>query len=380
MPSRVEAAAENPTTDIRGPQELSSPMLRHATCSATLDLRLRVAESLGFRCTCLDPATGWLWRLDRADRSLILAGPTSSLNNAAAARLSVDKFFATTVLRDAGLRVPDTVRCLRSDVSPSAHPSEDRFAEQRGLEPALSFAEARGYPLIVKPNRGARGRLVTRVDDRPAMLRSIEQVWSIDEIALVQPALPGVDLRIDMLDGDLLLAYLRRPLRLIGDGRSTVIELLAALDRRAHDERFMARLRAEPLWGETLTAAGCEEHSVIAAAVEITFPATVLNLNRCCTAEVFEALPERWLTLGRRIAGALRLRHCGVDLRVSETIDPIASDPTEATVLEINASPSIMQIHELGARGAAALAEEAERRVFTAMLDCASSNVCPTDQ
>jgi glutathione synthase/RimK-type ligase-like ATP-grasp enzyme len=334
-----------------------------ATGSATLDLRLRVAESLGVRCTCLDPETGGLWRLERGDRSLILAGGTSSLNDAAAARLAVDKFHTAAVLRAAGLRVPDTVRCLRSDAHPSQH---DRFANQRGLEPALAFADTRGYPLIVKPNRGARGRCVNRVDDRRTLLRSIEQVWAIDELALIQPALPGLDLRIDLLDGDLLLAYLRRPLRLIGDGRSTVLELLAALDGRAHDERFLTKLRAEPLWGQTLAAAGFAEHSVIATGVEITFPSTVLNLNRCCTAEVFEALPEPWMDLGRRVASALRLRHCGVDLRVPISIDPITGDPAEATVLEVNGSPSIMQIHELGA---ATLAEAAERRVLETMLN-----------
>jgi glutathione synthase/RimK-type ligase-like ATP-grasp enzyme len=334
------------------------------TCSASLELRLRTAEALGWRASCLDPETGWLWRIERGDRSMILAGPTSSLNDAAAARLAADKFFTATVLRAAGLRVPDTVRCLRSNAHAST--TDDGFASQRGLEPALAFADARGYPLIVKPNRGARGLCVSRVDERPALLRAIERVWATDEIALVQPALPGLDLRVDLLDGELLLAYLRRPLRLRGDGRSTVLELLAAVDGRAINERFLTKLRAEPLWGQTLAAAGLDEGSVIAIGVELVFPATVLNLNRCCTAEVFDALPERWLTLCRRIARALRLRHCGVDLRVSAIADPIASDPAEATVLEVNSSPSMMQIHELGA---GALADAAERRVLEAMLE-----------
>jgi glutathione synthase/RimK-type ligase-like ATP-grasp enzyme len=322
---------------------------------------LRVAESLGWRCTCLDPETGWLWRIERGDRSLILAGPTSLLNDAAAAGLAVDKFYTSTVLRAAGLRVPDTVRCLRAGVH-----DDDRFLELRGLEPALAFADARGYPLIVKPNRGARARCVTRVDDRPALLRAIEQVWRMDEIALVQPALPGLDLRVDLLDGELLLAYLRRPLRLIGDGRSTVLELLAAVDGRTTNERFLAKLRAEAIWGGTLAAAGLDENSVISIGIEIVFPATVLNLNRCCTAEVFDALPEHWMVFCRRIASALRLRHCGVDLRVPSSVDPIAGDPKDATVLEVNGSPSIMTIHEFGA---GSLAEAAERRVFAAMLE-----------
>lgn len=337
-----------------------------ASSSATLDFRLRLAEQLGWRCVCLDPETGLLWRLERGDRSVVFAGSTSSLNDAAAARVAADKFHTAAVLRAAGLRVPDTVRCLRADADLRGGPTgADRFARQRGLEPALAFADARGYPLIVKPNRGSRGRGVARVDDRRTLLRSIDQVWTMDEIALVQPALPGLDLRVDMLDGELLIAYLRRPLRLIGDGRSTVLELLAAIDRRANDERFLAKLRAESLWGETLGAARFDEHSVVPIGVAIEFPATVLNLNRCCTAELFEALPEPWMALCRRIAVALRLRHCGIDLRVPTSAEPLAGEPSEATVLEVNGSPTIMQIHELGAT---TLVHAAERRVLEAML------------
>jgi cyanophycin synthetase len=220
-----------------------------------LDLRLRTAERLGWRCTCLDPETGWLWRLERGERAKLLAGPISSLNDAAAARLAVDKFYTATILRAAGLLVPDAARCLRPDAYLSAAGGDDHYASHRGQQPALRFAEQRGYPLIVKPNRGSRGRLVNRVDDRSALLSAIDQVWAIDEVALVQPALPGLDLRVDLLDGELLLAYLRRPLCLRGDGRSTVLELLAAADRRSTNPRFMAKLRTEALWGETLAGA-----------------------------------------------------------------------------------------------------------------------------
>jgi hypothetical protein len=57
-----------------------------------------------------------------------------------------------------------------------------------------------------------------------------------------------------------------------------------------------------------------------------------------------------------------------VDLRVPAHAEPLTCDPAEATVLEVNASPSIMQIHEMGA---AELAEAAEQRVFEAMIELA---------
>ena len=340
------------------------------SASATLDLRLDLAEQLGWRCTCLDPDTAWLWRVERGSRALILAGSLSPLNDAVAARVSADKFHCATVLRGVGVAVPATARCLRPGAYPSVDPSQpDRFAEQRGVDPAVRFADLHGYPLVVKPNRGSRGRAVARVDDRPALDHAIAAVWELDELALVQPALPGLDLRVDLLDGELLLAYLRRPLRLLGDGCSTVLALTQRADPRSATPGVLAKLRTEPLWTTPLAAAGLTEASVLAPDQALEFPSTVLNLNRCCTVELFDQLPGPWLGLAQRIAAAVGLRHCGLDLRIPVRrrsarwgIRPrrSCSRPTPR--------PGVAQIHALGSRGAA-LAEAGERRVLEAMFE-----------
>jgi hypothetical protein len=55
------------------------------------------------------------------------------------------------------------------------------------------------------------------------------------------------------------------------------------------------------------------------------------------------------------------LRHFGVDFKVER----FADGPEEATVLEVNASPSLAQMAEMGYREAAV---EAEIRVVEAIL------------
>ncbi|NVB36194.1 hypothetical protein G6O69_36555 [Pseudenhygromyxa sp. WMMC2535] len=336
-----------------------------AARSSILQMRLRAAAELGWTATCLDPETRWLWQLRKGGRTRVLVAGVSAVNDAAAARLASDKFFTATVLRANGFSAPTSARCLAPGVHllPDGH---DRFSAQRGLAPGLAFAEREGLPVVVKPNRGSRGRDVILVERLEQLPTALEQVWAQDELALVQRALPGLDLRVDLLDGELLLAYLRRPLRLVGDGRSTVLELLTAADARASAPEFCERLRKDPLWRATLAAAALDDASIPAADLRLDFPATILNLNRCCTAEVHGELPAKWIALCRRIAALIGLRHCGIDLRVPLSDDPLAGDPAEAVVLEVNASPSMGQIH---AMGAAALASAAERRVTAAILD-----------
>lgn len=338
----------------------------------TLELRLAAAKARGWAATCLDPETNWLWRLSRGERQIVLFGSQSPLNSATGARLASDKDHTATILRGAGLPAIEGARCLKAGVhlGPAGGEAGDPYADQRGLAPGLRFAEASGYPVVVKPNRGSRGRAVTVVEDADQLREAVEAVWAMDNLALVQRAVPGVDLRIDMLDGELLLAYLRRPLRLVGDGRSTVLELLGRADARAKDAEFIARTTGDPLWAATLAAQGLDDNGVPAPGQTLAFPATILNLNRCCTATVYGELPEPWIELARRVGAAMGMRHWGIDLRIPDGDDPVHDDPdpSQAVILEVNASPVMIQVYRMGA---ASLVESCEGRLTDAILELA---------
>jgi D-alanine-D-alanine ligase-like ATP-grasp enzyme len=330
--------------------------------SPTIALRLQIARELGWRTRCLDPETGWLWLLERGDRAQVLHGAHTRINDHAAASLALDKSHTAMVLEHFGFRVPISARCLAPGVILDAL-GGDPYPAQRGLGPGLALAERAGYPLVVKPNRGSRGRAVSLAVDEQSLAAAVAEAWTIDRIALVQLPVPGFDLRIDVLDGELLLAYVRRPLELVGDGRSTLIELHERTDARALDPGFAAKLRASAPWIETLRDAGLTPSSVLAAGQPLVFRTTIYNLHRCCVGALVRDLPQHWITLTTQIAAHVGLRHCGVDLRLPMVVgDPLAQGVEQATVLEVNASPAVGQIAKLGG---AAEAEAAERRVVT---------------
>ncbi|KIG18402.1 Cyanophycin synthase [Enhygromyxa salina] len=333
--------------------------------SPTIELRLQIARELGWRARCLDPETGWLWLLERGDQRRVLHGAHTPINDHAAATLALDKSHTAMVLEHFGVRVPQSARCIAPGMILDAL-GRDPYPSQRGLAPALAMAERAGYPLVVKPNRGSRGRGVSLAVDEASLAAAVTEAWTIDRIALVQLPVPGFDLRIDVLDGELLLAYVRRPLELVGDGRSNMIELHERTDTRALDPTFAAKLRASAPWIETLREAGLGPDSVLPDGQRLEFRTTIYNLHRCCVGELVRDLPDHWLQLTLQIAKHMGLRHAGVDLRVPMAKpDPLAQPIEVATVLEVNASPAVGQIAKLGG---AAEALATERKIVTLAL------------
>lgn len=320
-----------------------------------LSLRAAAARRLGCEVESLDPETGYLCEIRRGARRRLLLGGFSPLNDAGASRLAEDKFHTALVLARAGCRVPPGARCLR----PGRFLEED-FSSHLGLAPGRAFAAAHGYPLVVKPNRGARGRQVTVVAGDAELAAAVEAIWQHDYLALVQPLIAGLDVRLDFLDDDYLFGYLRRPVVLLGDGTSRLGELLERADGRFRGAAFERRLAGDPIWAAAAGRRGLD--AVLAAGEVLDLSSPILNLNRLCVAERLDRPAPAWLDHGRRIGRLLGLRHYGVDFKAAGADD----DPRAATVLEVNASPSLAQMALMGHREAALAAE---MRVVAAILE-----------
>lgn len=308
--------------------------------SPTVRLRAEAAQRLGYTLENLDPETGYLYEVSKGDRKRILLGAFSPHNDAIAARLAEDKFHTATIVRRLGLTVPAVVRCLRPDRF-----ELESFPGHTGREPALAFAETHGYPLIVKPNRGARGRHVTVVHDASEMLATMDLIWQHDYLVLVQELIPGMDVRLDFLRGEYLFGYTRRPVGLSGDGERSLRRLLVDTDPRFTGDDFYGRLAEDPIWTAVMAERGWTLDSVPPAGEALAFESPVLNLNRLCLAELVREIPDAWLEVGRRIGEAMNLGHYGIDFKAPTGLD---DDPADATVIEVNASPSVIQMSRRG--------------------------------
>jgi GNAT-family acetyltransferase (TIGR03103 family) len=124
-----------------------------------------------------------------------------------------DKAITQRLMRRAGIRVPDQIRF-------------------DALDQAEAFLSKHGR-VVVKPARGEQGAGIS-VDIRDAdeLERAIKAARRICETVILEEFCTGDDLRIIVIDFEVVAAAIRKPAQIIGTGQHKVGELIQTQSRR----------------------------------------------------------------------------------------------------------------------------------------------------
>lgn len=194
--------------------------------------------------------------------------------------------------------------------------------------------------LVVKPAKGTSGArgITTHLRNLRECRRASALASLYSDKIIVERWIPGESYRLLVLDGRMIHATRRRGLRVVGDGKLTLGQLLAQADGFAlsNDDRDVsATLRAQGLATESVANAGREVlvRSAPLARQKTTEERTVFNEN--VTGRVCGEIEG----LAARAAGILGSRFAGVDLI---TLDPsLPLDKTGGVINEINTTPGL---------------------------------------
>jgi cyanophycin synthetase len=212
-----------------------------------------------------------------------------------------------------------------------------------GAERAL---EEMGAPVVVKPLDGNQGKGVS-LD-----LCTAEQVGIAFEIAqrvsrrvVVEELLRGRDYRVLVVDGKMLAACERLPARVVGDGRSTIQQLIDEANRDPRrgegHSKPMSTITVDRVCTATLGKQGYTLDSVPADAIAVPLRENA-NLSTGGSAiDVTDVVHPSMRLICERAARAIGLDICGVDLVVPDISQPY----TEGGVVEVNAAPGIRMHH-----------------------------------
>jgi GNAT-family acetyltransferase (TIGR03103 family) len=154
-------------------------------------------------------------RLSVGGRTVVTLESLSEFTSAVAMSRCDDKRVTRRFMERAGVRVP-----------------RGAVAGEGDLRAAVALMHDVGA-VVVKPARGEQGRGITvGVRDEAGLERAVALALQFCPDVLVEELVDGEDLRVIVIDRDVVAAAVRRPAEVVGDGRHTVTELVRSTSRR----------------------------------------------------------------------------------------------------------------------------------------------------
>ena len=210
------------------------------------------------------------------------------------------------------------------------------------LDELKDLIDSLGFPLVIKPVNGNQGRGVTTdVVTYEQAEQAYQFASTISKRVLVERCIPGFDFRLLMVDGKLAAAAKRTPAHVVGDGKSSVQQLINKVNsdpkRGDGHENILTKIHAGPAATIILSQKNYTLNTVLKNN-EILYLNYAANLSKGGTAEdVTDHVHPDVVKVAERVSKITGLDICGIDLMAQTLTKPLSE--TGGVVLEVNAAP-----------------------------------------
>lgn len=171
---------------------------------------VRTARNLDIPTTRI---VGRILQLGQGHYQQRVSATKTSRTNVVSNDLAANKDFSRRILGGLGLPIPRYERVYR-------------------IRESVEAAERIGYPVVIKPNQGNMGQGVSVGMRNPSQVRAAHRrAREIDRSVLVEELVEGEDYRILVIDGKYCAGSKRTPGHVVGDGESSVEQLVQILNQ-----------------------------------------------------------------------------------------------------------------------------------------------------
>ena len=274
------------------------------------------ARSRGISVEVLDDEEGY-FRLSRGGKNIVCRESLSELTSAVAMSRCQDKFVTHRWLSKAGF---DT---------PAFQLAGDTQANQ-------GFLNHHGT-LVVKPAIGEQGKGIT-IDVKTAsdLQRAIKRARRYGDRILLESFHPGEDLRVVVINEEVVAAAIRKRARIVGDGIKTAQTLIEKQSRR---RKAATGGESEiPIDGETRSCLEEQNYTLkdVISAGETVVVRKTANLHTGGTLhDVTDSLHPNLVDVARQIAQRLEIPVVGLDFIVT------AAEKPGYVIIEANERPGL---------------------------------------
>jgi len=214
------------------------------------------------------------------------------------------------------------------------------------LKEANRAADELGRPVVVKPVNGRQGYAVSlEVETAEEMKVAFQAAKEFSSAILIEEMLAGLNYRVMVVGGRVVAASERLLPHVIGDGVSTICDLIATENRNPlrgdGHEKPLTKIKVDSDVLTHLQHAGMSLATVPKHGEHVTL-SNRSNLSTGATAkDVTDKVHPSIARMCERAARLIGLDVCGVDL----VIPDIGAPMTSGGVIEINASPGLRMHH-----------------------------------
>jgi cyanophycin synthetase len=266
-----------------------------------------------------------LVQLGHGSRQRRICTAETDATSAIAETIAQDKQLTRSLLHAVGVPVPE------------GRPVAD-------ADDAWNAAEEIGLPVVVKPQYGNHGRgVATNLSTREQVVHAYDAAREEGSSILVESYIPGDDYRL-LVIGDRLVAVARRePAHVIGDGRSTITQLVAEVNRdpRRSDGHatVLSFIKLDAVGLAVLAEQGYTPVSVPPARQRVLIRRNG-NLSTGGTAtDVTDRVHPETAARAVEAARAVGLDIAGVDVVTVDIDRPL--EEQRGAVVEVNAGPGL---------------------------------------
>ncbi|MBF0585937.1 N-acetylglutaminylglutamine synthetase [Prosthecochloris sp. N3] len=297
-------------------EKLFSAPMPEAELNPYSEIIINEARRRGIRVDILDPVDNY-FRLSHGGASVICRESLTELTSAIAMSRCADKRTTHRLLSSAGLRVPEQQTASNGEQN-------------------IEFLERHGN-IVVKPADSEQGIGITvNVSTALELNAAVEKAKGVCSRVLLEEMVEGRDLRIIVIDYKVVAAAIRKPPKITGDGRHTIIELVKKQSRRREKaSQGESRIPIDDELKRTVERAGCKLEDILDKGAELEVRKTA-NLHTGGTIhDVTDELHPDLAKAARQAAGVLGIPVTGLDFIVP------SHTGSEYVIIEANERPGL---------------------------------------
>ncbi len=210
---------------------------------------------------------------------------------------------------------------------------------EEGLQAAI---ESIKYPIVTKPVDGNHGKgATTDINNWEDAVKGLEAAKVYSRGVIVEKFISGLDHRVLVINYKFVAAAIRKPASVIGDGKSTIAELIdiTNLDPRRGfgHEKTLTSIKVDQFTLDILKDKDLTLESVLPEGEELWLKPTA-NLSTGGTAtDITDLVHPDNIFMCERIARIIGLDICGIDIMAKTLSEPVAE--SGGGVIEVNAAP-----------------------------------------